>query len=242
MNPSTRSVWRLEELVQRSRRLLALLPTGTGESRRVRWQPDARLVRYYTTLGLLDRPAELRGRTAYYRDRHLLQLLAIKTLQARGLRLHTVQASLLGQPDGALTALIGLPSDWVERLAIGQEESQPDRLLVGQESPCAAITPSRFWERAPAPVTSSVGPPLPTPASSSTMVARTESVRELIAVAVAPGAQLLLDRHRYPAIDSRLETALHNLSAVLREADRSSHDHADGGDNDDESGFSDSVR
>ena len=62
MNLSTGSVvWRLDELVRRSQQLLALLPAGTGESRRVRWQPDARLVRYYTTLGLLDRPAELRG-------------------------------------------------------------------------------------------------------------------------------------------------------------------------------------
>ena len=73
MNLSTGSVWRLDELVRRRQQLLALLPVGAGESRRVRWQPDARLVRYYTTLGLLDRPAEMRGRTAYYRDRHLLQ-------------------------------------------------------------------------------------------------------------------------------------------------------------------------
>src|SRR5205823_13215113 len=41
---------------------------------RVRDVPDRRTVRFYTTLGLIDRPAALRGRTALYGRRHLLQL------------------------------------------------------------------------------------------------------------------------------------------------------------------------
>src|SRR5580765_6596611 len=66
---------------------------------RVRDVPDRRTVRYYTTLGLIDRPAEMRGRTALYGRRHLLQLVAIKRLQANGLSLHEVQQRLLGQSD-----------------------------------------------------------------------------------------------------------------------------------------------
>ena len=49
-------------------------------SGRVRAIPDVRTLRYYTSLGLLDRPAEMRGRTALYNRRHLLQLVAMSPL------------------------------------------------------------------------------------------------------------------------------------------------------------------
>lgn len=221
MNFSTGSVWRLDELVRRSQQLLALLPAGAGESRRVRWQPDARLVRYYTTLGLLDRPAELRGRTAYYRDRHLLQLLAIKALQARGLSLQTVQAQLAGQPDAALAALIGLPPDWAARLPAEEAEPVENRPLATESGIAQATTaaPARFWERTPG---------LVMPPSESAAVAPAGPVTELLAVTLAPGARLLLDRRRYPELDDRLEAALHTLRVALRAVARSPQDPSDG--------------
>ena len=67
--------------------------------------PDLRTIRYYTTLGLLDRPAAMRGRTALYGPRHLLQLVAIKRLQARGLSLAAVQERVVGLSDAALRRL-----------------------------------------------------------------------------------------------------------------------------------------
>lgn len=230
MNLSTGSVWRLDELVQRSQRLLALLPAGAGESRRVRWQPDTRLVRYYTTLGLLDRPAEMRGRTAYYRDRHLLQLLAIKTLQARGLSLQAVQAQLAGQPDAALAALIGLPPDWAARLSADAEtgvEHPPSATEGGIAEPATAA-PARFWERTPGPAALPPEPLMGAPAKSSA-AAPTGPMTELLAVTLAPGARLLLDRRRYPELDDRLEAALRTLSAALRAVARSPQDLSDGG-------------
>ncbi|HRD67491.1 MAG TPA: MerR family transcriptional regulator [Candidatus Competibacter sp.] len=227
MNLSTGLLWRLDELVRRSQQSLALLPAG--ESRRVRWQPDARLVRYYTTLGLLDRPAELRGRTAYYRDRHLLQLLAIKALQARGLSLQAVQTQLAGQPDAALAALIGLPPDWAARLPAGEVERADNQPLATASGVVESATtaPARFWERAPGP-TPPPEPPTSTPSSPPT-AGLTESVTELLAVTLAPGARLLLDRNRYPELDDRLEAALQNLSAALHAVARSSQDSSDRG-------------
>ena len=74
-------------------------------SGRVRDVPDLRTIRYYTTLGLLDRPAAMRGRTALYGPRHLLQLVAIKRLQARGLSLAAVQERVVGLSDAALRRL-----------------------------------------------------------------------------------------------------------------------------------------
>ena len=205
--------WRLDELVQRSRRLLALLPGGEGGSRRVRWRPDARLVRYYTTLGLLDRPAELRGRTAYYRDRHLLQLLAIKTLQARGLSLQTVQTELAGMPDAGLARQIGLPPDWVEWL--GEESVETDASRAAEAASTSASA-ARFWERAPA---SSISLPESTPVLA---------VTELLAITLAPGAQLLIDRRHYPQLNvNSLRDASRALCDRLRAAARSEQENVD---------------
>ncbi len=77
---------------------------------RVRDVPDERTIRYYTTLGLIDRALEMRGRTALYGRRHLLQLVAIKKLQAQGQALALVQRTLAGQTDAALQQLAGLSS------------------------------------------------------------------------------------------------------------------------------------
>jgi hypothetical protein len=52
-------------------RVAAALADDAGpDNRRIRAVPDERAIRYYTTLGLLDRPA-LTGRTAFYGPRHL---------------------------------------------------------------------------------------------------------------------------------------------------------------------------
>ena len=67
--------------------------------------PDARTVRYYTTLGLVDRP-RIVDREARYGQRHILQLAAIKRMQADGARLADVQRRLYGRSDAELEALL----------------------------------------------------------------------------------------------------------------------------------------
>src|SRR3954469_13016830 len=100
-------LWTIDELG--SRVALALSVDYDGQaSGRVRDVPDRRTIRYYTTLGLIDRPAEMRGRTAFYGRRHLLQLVAIKKLQMRGRSLAEVQRTLAGQTDKALAEVAGL--------------------------------------------------------------------------------------------------------------------------------------
>src|SRR5262245_61853637 len=95
--------WTLDELGDRVVEALRVGYAGVP-SGRVRDVPDARTIRYYTTLGLLDRPA-VRGRTALYGPRHLRQLVAIKRLQARGLSLAEIQQRLIGQSDATLGGL-----------------------------------------------------------------------------------------------------------------------------------------
>jgi DNA-binding transcriptional MerR regulator len=73
---------------------------------RVARVPDARTIRYYQTLGLVDRPADYVGGQARYGYRHLLQLVSIKLLQARFLPLGRIQQHLYGQANAGLEALI----------------------------------------------------------------------------------------------------------------------------------------
>jgi DNA-binding transcriptional MerR regulator len=137
MKNGERALWTIEEL---GGRVAAVLATGYGgvPSGRVRDVPDLRTIRYYTTLGLLDRPAEMRGRTALYGQRHLLQLVAIKRLQARGLSLAAVQERVVGLSNAALGRLAAavLPPEkessraesfWRTRLVEEQEQVEmPD--------------------------------------------------------------------------------------------------------------------
>jgi DNA-binding transcriptional MerR regulator len=102
----TDELWTIDELGAAVAAALARGYDGPPNGR-VRDVPDRRTIRYYTTLGLLDPPAEMRGRTALYGRRHLLQLVAIKQLQARGRSLAEVQQALVGQPDRALERLAG---------------------------------------------------------------------------------------------------------------------------------------
>ena len=74
---------------------------------RISVELDARVVRYYQTLGLLDKPHRFDGRKAMYGVRHLLQLLAIKKLQADGYPLALIQENLAGRSTAQLEAIVG---------------------------------------------------------------------------------------------------------------------------------------
>lgn len=99
---------------------------------RVREVPDARTIRWYQTTGIVDRPTAMRGRTALYGPRHLLQLLAIKRLQAHGHSLAAIQAELAGASDATLARLAGEPAP--------SEASPPPTVAPGR---------ARFWAAAP---------------------------------------------------------------------------------------------
>ncbi len=105
MKNGDETFWTIDELGERVAEALGGQGYDGVPSGRVRDVPDLRTIRYYTTLGLLDRPAAMRGRTALYGPRHLLQLVAIKRLQARGLSLAAVQERVVGLSDASLRRL-----------------------------------------------------------------------------------------------------------------------------------------
>ena len=121
------------------------------ESGRVRDLPDARTIRYYTTLGLLDRPIGVRNRRKLYGERHRQQLVAIKRLQASGLSLAEVQERLLRADSQALADLAQAPAP----------------------APSAAKNVSRqpFWKVRPRSAPASPAPASPAPASPVPVVA-----------------------------------------------------------------------
>src|SRR5919107_1546616 len=101
--------WTLDELAERVDAALAVDYAGQP-SGRVRDVPDRRAIRWYTTIGLVDRPLAHRGRTALYGPRHLLQLVAVKRLQAGGLPLVAIQQELAGATDAQLARVARLPA------------------------------------------------------------------------------------------------------------------------------------
>jgi DNA-binding transcriptional MerR regulator len=100
--------WTMSELADRVAGALSSGYDGQPNGR-VTHVPDQRAIRYYTTLGLVDRPAAMRGRTALYGPRHLWQLVAIKRLQADGRALADIQHELAGAPDTTLRRLAAIP-------------------------------------------------------------------------------------------------------------------------------------
>jgi DNA-binding transcriptional MerR regulator len=118
--------WTIAELAQR---VAAALDGVRAPNGRVTVQPDERMIRWYTTIGLVDRPHSFRGRTALYGRRHLLQLAAIKRRQAEGRSLTEIQAELSGATDDALAGVVGVAAGrlrfWAERPAPARATAEP---------------------------------------------------------------------------------------------------------------------
>lgn len=187
----------LSDVAEVASRLLGDLEQASG---RVREVPDVRTLRYYTTLGLLDRPARMEGRTAFYGSRHVQQVVAIKTLQAQGATLSEVQATLLGAPQAQLDRLAPLPKE------------------LPHTAPAPAASAEGFWRRRP-----SGAEPMRTGAVAATTTQATAQVAAAAPalahpelthaqlIALAPGLGLMLTE--------RAVLSDHDLSA-LREAAR----------------------
>lgn len=125
-------LWSLEELSQHSQRELEMrkIPNPGG---RVSQTLSARTIRYYTSLGLVDRPSSYDGGVAKYGPRHLLQLLAIKILQAEYLPLPEIQKQLFGRSQQELSEIVESASrheDSVETKASARNETWLTRRVL----------------------------------------------------------------------------------------------------------------
>lgn len=124
-------------------------------SGRVRHLPDARTIRWYQTLGMVDRPASFRGRTALFSRRHVLQLVAIKRLQAAGHPLADIQRGLVGATDGELARAAGESLADVDRciaeIIAARGRGDGPRSLLAEPVKAAIPRPATaFWKTLPA--------------------------------------------------------------------------------------------
>jgi DNA-binding transcriptional MerR regulator len=131
---SSEGLWTLDELVRRAAAALAGPAYPGSPNGRVRDVPDRRTVRWYATIGLVDRPAAMQGRTALYGVRHLRQIVAVKRLQAQGRSLAEVQAELAGATEGTLLSVADIPDEPVD----------------GATAPPEPVARKRFWADRPA--------------------------------------------------------------------------------------------
>jgi DNA-binding transcriptional MerR regulator len=135
--------WTLTALVAEVERRIAALPAPRNGQ--VRAIPDERTIRYYGTIGLLDRPSAMRGRTALYGRKHVAQVIAIKRLQSMGRSLAEIQGLWPTLDDHTLARMSGV------------------------ELPAASKAPARaaFWKREAGPVPSNRSEPPPVRTASA---------------------------------------------------------------------------
>jgi DNA-binding transcriptional MerR regulator len=143
--------WTLDELAERVDAALAVDYPGQS-SGRVRDVPDRRAIRWYTTIGLVDRPLAHRGRTALYGPRHLLQLVAIKRLQARGLPLVAIQQELAGATDTQLARVARVPAAAVPVPPPAADGGARPPKAPARPPARAARGMAAFWRQQPAAV------------------------------------------------------------------------------------------
>ena len=154
------------------------------------------------------------GRTAYYGRRHVLQLVAIKRLQARGLSLVDVQRRWRGLTIRGLSRLAELPEGLLEQSVVESVGSK-ERPSQGHGTPLSAAR-DRFW--ADPPRSSRPGET----ASERTAGDSPRAIRDCVAIRVDRGAVLILERSRENDVAESqlavLEPVLRSLRRALREA------------------------
>jgi DNA-binding transcriptional MerR regulator len=199
----TKAIWTLDELTERVGAALSVGYHGQP-SGRVRDLPDRRAIRWYTTIGLVDRPAAIHGRTAMYGPRHLLQLVAIKRLQAQGRSLVAIQAELAGATDAQLARVAQLPDPTRPAAAKAPAAAAKAPAAAATPGPAQApARPARFWRERPAEATTVALP-----------VIEADEVATLRGVRLGERATLLLDPAR-PLDDADLRAILEAARPLL---------------------------
>jgi DNA-binding transcriptional MerR regulator len=138
------AIWTIGELAARVGEALQGADYDGQASKRVQDVPDTRAIRYYTTLGIFDRPTVMRGRTALYGPRHLLQLVAIKRLQAAGDSLQVIQQKMLTASADDLAGWAAVPRKVLDRLGVRQPPSVKSQAAPREGSENQAER-QRFW-------------------------------------------------------------------------------------------------
>ena len=171
----------LTDLVSTAKAILERI-TPRSVDGRVAAIPDARTVRYYQTVGALNKPLRYEGRSAVYGYLHLLQLIAIKLLQAQGLSLAQIQNALIQRSLKDLETLLN---------AVISEH--------GQKSPSSPIDSKQLHRSSPlfmGKIDDEILGICEEPTKGWVPIyerLRKSAARDLIAAEIAPGISVMID-------------------------------------------------
>ena len=160
-------------------------------SGRVRAVPDTRTIRYYTTLGLIDGPAQMVGRTAFYGERHVLQIVAIKRLQAANKTLSDIQQHLVGITHSRLRQIAELPDRFWETAEEYLTRQRSEKNIAQTSTPSVEGVGSfgaaneAFWAIKPTRAA--------TPVEHSQQAWSTQTLRNCLKLSLGFGVELTLD-------------------------------------------------
>lgn len=194
----------LEALVQAAAELVASARLDQTDGR-VAERPDSRGVRYYQTSGLVSKPLRYDGRQAVYGFQHLLQLVAVKLLQAEGLSLAQVQQTLAGMSTSRLERLVSralapVPLDGPIAATDGRSAREvAERFSASRVQPEAALDVRRV-----------VASPLAEDEGADPEIQR----RRFITEEVAHGVYVTIDTHTIASADAVLTTIEESLEGL----------------------------
>ncbi|RJF75307.1 MerR family transcriptional regulator [Deinococcus cavernae] len=208
----------IDDLVLEANRWLSvLLPADRAQ--RPKDEVNPRLVRHYTTQGLLP-AAGREGRDARYTRLHLLALLALRRLMADGLSGKALYAALRDKSDAELENLAVQGSGSVQGLALDEEsESVKDdalsylrRLKDGTKS-----GNSSAYDLVPAtrPAPSAAAPKLGVERlNNSSLSTRKRGPQKVFRAVLRPGLEVLVGEHfRYPSNEEEWDRLFAELRA-----------------------------
>lgn len=130
------------------------------DNRQAKAVPAERMIRYYTSRGLLPRPGN-RGRALIYGRTHLMRLVAIKRLQGQGLSLDEIAERLAGMSVAQVEALAAIP-----------ESAVPAGLGDPEPAPEPARAAGAFWRAVPDAAPAVVPDAAPAPAVTNLQAVR----------------------------------------------------------------------
>lgn len=169
--------------------------------------PDERTVRYYLSEGLLSPSTEKQGTASLFGYQHLLQLLAIKRLQAEGLPIRKIRELIEGRSERELERMLGVEGPPRERGAKPSNAALTflESLLPGQ---------ARRNETPPGSLPLMAPPPHPAPPSLPA------SGQSWLRVEIEPGLELHLreDYRLSPDLRERQRLARMILNEIERHA------------------------
>jgi DNA-binding transcriptional MerR regulator len=110
--------------------------------------PDERMVRYYLTEGLLAPAEEKQGTASVFGYQHLLQLLAVKHLQAEHLPIRKIRELVEGRSERELERLLGLDAKAADKnAALSYLESLLTQTRPAHTSPPPPANTQSFAKR-----------------------------------------------------------------------------------------------